>query len=91
MGLLSNQDIWVAPEKAERILPKAWPRGYTRGDPSNARLGFLWYDLDIPSLAGGDPKQNGEIFVDLSHIARLCRRGSLFRLSFIRNSFFGYP
>src|SRR5260370_26615205 len=40
-------------------------------------------DLDIPSLAGGDPQQNGEIFVDLSHMACLRRRDGLFCLSFI--------
>src|SRR5690348_7779003 len=40
-------------------------------------------DFDIPSLAGGDSKKNGEIFVDLSHMARLCRRESPFCLSFI--------
>jgi len=40
-------------------------------------------DLDIPALTGSDPKQNGEMFVDLFHGACLCRRESLFCFSFI--------
>ena len=29
---------------------------------------ILFYDLDIPALAGSDPKQNSEIFVDFFHL-----------------------
>jgi hypothetical protein len=49
---------------------------------------ILFDDLDIPSLAGGDSKQNGEIFVDLSHMARLHKRDGLFCLSFILRAAF---